>query len=92
MAWDSKDTALSLQGFGSLADAYGQYENGKKRNKLLEQQFAYAKKQDALALAKQKKAQNNLDDAFTYSDLNPNKKKKKKLDDGTSSDGSGVNV
>jgi len=77
MAWNSKDTALALQGFGALAGAYGQYKNGKARNKLLSQQFDYAKKQDALALAKQDKAQKNLDDAFSYSDLNPNKKKKK---------------
>jgi len=80
MAWDSKDTALALQGFGALANAYGQYDTGKKRNKLLQDQFNYAKKQDALVLAKQNKAQSNLDDAFSYSDLNPNKKKKKKSD------------
>jgi hypothetical protein len=77
MAWDSKDTALTLQGVGSLANAWGQYKTNKKRNKLLEQQFNYAKEQDALALAKQNKAQSNLDSAFSYSDLNPNKKKKK---------------
>jgi len=77
MAWDSKNTAMALQGVGALANAYGQYKNGKKRNQLLEQQFNYAKKQDALALSKQNKAQSNLDDAFSYSDLNPNKKKKK---------------
>jgi len=89
MAWDSKDTALTLQGVGALANAWGQYENGKKRNKLLGQQFEYAKQQDASALAKQNKAQSNLDDAFSYSDLNPNKKKKKK---DTLDTGSSVNV
>jgi len=77
MAWDNKDSALALQGIGSLASAWGQYKTSKKRNKLLQDQFNYAKKQDALALAKQNKAQDNLDDAFSYSDLNPNKKKKK---------------
>ena len=78
MAWDSKDTALTLQGVGALASAWGQYKTNKKRNQLLADQFNYAKKQDALALSKQNKAQSNLDNAFSYSDLNPNKKKKKK--------------
>jgi hypothetical protein len=77
MTWDNKDTALALQGAGSLASAWGQYESNKKRNKILQQQLDYAKEQDALALAKQNKAQDNLDSAFSYSDLNPNKKKKK---------------
>ena len=78
MEWDSTDTALTLKGIGALANAYGQYSIGKKRNKLLQDQFDYAKKQDSLALTKQSTAQKNLDDAFSYSDLNPNKKKKKK--------------
>ncbi len=76
MAWDSKDTALAIQGFGSLASAWGQYETDKKKNKLLENQLNYEKEKDALALAKMDTAQGNLDDAFAQSPL----KKKKKLD------------
>ena len=91
MAWDNKDTALALQGFGALVGAYGQYKTDKRRNKLLQEQFDYAKKQDALALAKQNKAQSNLEDAFSDSDLNPTKKKKKKTDPYLDS-GSSVNV
>ena len=78
MAWDSKDSALALQGVGALAGAYGQYKTNKKRNQILQDQFNYAKQQDALTLKKENKAQSNLDDAFSYTDLNPNKKKKKK--------------
>ena len=77
MPFNFKDAALGLQGVGALASAWGQYETGKQRNKLLKEQLDYAKKQDALALNKQKQAQSNLEDAFSYSDLNLNKKKKK---------------
>jgi len=92
MAWDSKDTALLIQGAGALASAYGQWDNGKKKNKILQEQFDYAKKQDALALSKQKQAQSNLEDAFSYSDLNTKKKKKKTTDETSTSDESSVNV
>lgn len=74
MAWDSKDTALTIQGVGSLASAWGQYKTDKKRNELLENQLNYEKEKDALATAKMDTAQNALDDAF--SDF-LNKKKKK---------------
>ena len=77
MAWDSKDTALAIQGFGSLASAWGQYETDKKRNKLLQNQLNYEKEKDTLALAKMDAAQTNLDDAFSASLL----KKKKKVDE-----------
>jgi len=91
MKLDLKDLGAGLQGIGAVAGAWGQYESEKKRNKLLQEQLDYAKKQDALSLAKENKAQKNLEDAFSYSDLNPNKKKKKKTDSYLDS-GSSVNV
>ena len=78
MAWDNKDTALAIQGVGSLASAWGQYESDKKRNKLLQQQLDYEQKQNDLANQKQVQAQASLDNAFDTADLNLNKKKKKK--------------
>ena len=78
MTWDSKDKALAIQGVGSLASAWGQYETGKTRNKLMQQQFDYQKSLDTKAFAKQDEAQKNLDDAFADSDFNIKKKKKKK--------------
>lgn len=77
MAWDSKDTALAIQGVGALAGAWGQYESDKVRNRLLNEQFKYAQSQDAMAIEKQNLAQSNLEDAFDASALN---KKKKKYD------------
>lgn len=80
MAWDNKDTALTIQGLGSLASAWGQYETDKQRNKLIKEEMDYRKSLDTRALAKEDLAQANLDDAFASSDFNINKKKKKKYD------------
>jgi len=77
MAWNSKDTALAIQGLGSLASAWGQYETDTKRNKLIKEEMDYKKSLDARAFAKADNAQINLDDAFSNSDLNTKKKKKK---------------
>ena len=77
MAWTTRDTALTIGGVGSLASAWGQYKTDKERNKLIEKQMDYDKKQDDIAHAKDDKAQANLDDAFTNSDFNVKKKKKK---------------
>jgi len=78
MAWDSKDTALTIQGIGGLAGAWGQYQTDKERNKLLKKQLTYEQEQNDIANQKQIQAQTNLDDAFSTSDLNTKKKKKKK--------------
>ena len=75
MAWDSKDTALTIQGVGSLASAWGQYETGKEKNKLLKSQLQYEKDKDKIANAKMDTAQSNLEDAWENSTLNKKKKK-----------------
>ncbi|MBE0498570.1 MAG: hypothetical protein IBX43_04935 [Campylobacterales bacterium] len=80
MAWDSKDTALSIQGIGTLASAWGKYETDKTRNKLLKEQLDYEKQKDSLANAKTDMAQKNYDDAFLPT---PDMTKKKKKADGT---------
>ena len=77
MAWDSKDTALTIQGLGSLAGAWGQYETDKQRNKLIKEEMDYKKSLDARAMAKEDLAQANYDNAFSVSSFNINKKKKK---------------
>jgi len=72
--WDSKDTALTIQGLGSLAGAWGQYENGKEANKLIKKQLQYEKDKDTYAKGQMTKAQTNLEDAWTDSSLNKKKK------------------
>jgi hypothetical protein len=74
--WDAKDTGLAMQGFGSLASAWGSYETDKQRNKLLKEQLDYEKSKDALANERLNMAQSELDDAFMDSDLFGKKKKK----------------
>lgn len=73
--WDAKDWGTVMQGAGTLAGAWGQYESDKSRNKLIQDQLAYEKQKDALANSKLDKAQASLDDAFSSSLLNPKKKK-----------------
>lgn len=77
MAWNSKDTALTINGIGSLASAWGQYKSDQTRNSLINKQLDYEIKKDNTRLKKMDKAQKNLDDAFADSALN---KKKKKYD------------
>lgn len=81
MAWNSKDTALAIQGFGALAGAWGQYESDKTKNKLLNKQLDYENQKDLVATTKMDTAQSNLEDAFNNSAFG--KKKKKKNADGT---------
>jgi len=50
-----------LGGIGSLAGAWGQYEVGKKQNKLIEDQIGYGQKMDAITANKQGQAQAELD-------------------------------
>jgi hypothetical protein len=80
MPWDSKDTAMTIQGFGSIASAWGQYETDKQKNKLAKEQLDYEKQKDLAMNTKMDLAQSNLDDAFSNSALN---KKKKFNADGT---------
>jgi len=77
MDWTNRDTALTIQGVGTLAGAWGQYETNKERNKLAREELDYQKQKDLAATAKYNTAQKNLDNAFDASILNVNKKKKK---------------
>ena len=76
------DTNLAtlVSGFGAVANAYGAYETGKKKNKIAQQQLDYEKQKDLAANLKMDTAQSNLEDAFSASTLG---KKKKKNPDGT---------
>lgn len=58
------DIGSTLKGIGSLAGAWGNYESGKAQNKMLKEQFDYAKKRDALVLAKLDERQDVINDAF----------------------------
>ena len=80
MAWDSKDTALSIQGIGTIASAWGKYETDKTRNKLLKEQLDFEKARDVRANTRMDMAQKNYDDAFLPT---PEMAKKKKKADGT---------
>lgn len=65
-----------VKGVGSLASAWGAYEMGQNRTKLLKDQLNYEKSKDAFAMSQLDKRQNNIDDAFGVSE----KKKKRKKD------------
>lgn len=78
--WSAANTGSLLQGFGSIAGAWGNYQSEKERNKRLDQQFAYEQKKDANAAARLDKAQTSLDDAFNDSVFNTAIKKKKNAD------------
>lgn len=80
--WSTANTGSLLQGIGSIAGAWGNYESEKKRNKMLEKQFAYEQEKDSNAKAKLDKAQSSLDNAFDNS-LFADITKKKKNADGT---------
>lgn len=54
-----------LQGVGSLAGAWGQYENGKETSKLKKQQLEYEMSKDTLANAKLDSQQKSWDDAWS---------------------------
>lgn len=73
--WDANDWGTVMQGAGTLAGAWGQYESDKAKNKLIREQLDYEKQKDALANQKLDKAQSALDNAFENSLLNPKKKK-----------------
>jgi hypothetical protein len=75
MAWDTHDTALTIQGVGSLASAWGQYKTEKERNKILDKQLAYEQKKDALAESKSNLAQDNYNSAFEQPIVVSKKKK-----------------
>lgn len=55
----------ALQGIGSLAGAWGQYESGKESNKLKKQQLEYEKSKDVLANSKLDAQQKSWDDAWS---------------------------
>lgn len=78
--WSTANTGSLLQGIGSIAGAWGNYESEKKRNDLLNQQFSYEKEKDANAKQKLDKAQSSLDNAFDNSVFNLATKKKKNAD------------
>lgn len=68
------DIGLGLEGIGTLAGAWGQYEIGKQQNKLIKDQLKYQKQKDALALEKLKKREDDINQAFgasSPSDLVP---------------------
>lgn len=78
--WTAGNTGQLLQGIGAVAGAWGSYESDKKRNKLLDKQFAYEQEKDANAQAKLDKAQLSLDSAFDSSLFSGVNKKKKNAD------------
>lgn len=80
MAWDSKDTAMTISGLGSLASAWGSYETNKKRNDLLDKQLTQQQTMINDAKGKNTQTQSGFDDAFADSDF-ANMKKKKKTQD-----------
>jgi len=80
MEWTNRDTELTLNGIGSLANAWGAYETGKERNKIAREALQYEKDQKAAADLRRETTQTGFDDAFN--DVFTKKKKKKK-DDGT---------
>ena len=82
MAWDSNDTALTIKGVGTLANAYGQYKTNTERNKIARQELDYMKAQDAKGEARLADAQTELDNAWDE-DVFGTKKKKQKHYDGT---------
>jgi hypothetical protein len=58
------DIGLGLEGIGTLAGAWGQYELGKAQNKLIKEQLNYQKQKDALALKKLAEREDAINDAF----------------------------
>lgn len=58
------DIGLGLEGIGTLAGAWGQYELGKAQNKLIKDQLKYQKDKDALALKKLAEREDAIDQAF----------------------------
>jgi len=55
----------TLQGIGSLAGAWGQYENAKDTSALKKKQLQYEMDKDALANAKLDSQQKSWDDAWS---------------------------
>jgi len=53
-----------LKGAGTLAGAWGQYSMGKEQNKMLKDQFSYAKEKDDYVKKQREKAQSSIDQAF----------------------------
>lgn len=79
MAWDTL-----LQGVGSLASAWGEYEMGKEANKIAKERLKYEKSKDAIASRKRAQAQSELGSALANvygTDRKKSKKKKGSLAD-----------
>jgi len=70
-----KDLGTALSGIGSLAGAWGQYQNNKTQNKFLNKQFDYAVEKDKYAKDRMEEAQSAIDNAFGTLSLDPKKKK-----------------
>ena len=77
MAFDFAGIGSIVSGVGSLAGAWGAYESGQERTKLLKNQLDYEKSKDAFVMAQFNKRQETIDDAFGV-----NAKKKKREADG----------
>jgi hypothetical protein len=58
------DIGLGLEGIGTLASAWGQYQLGKEQNKLIKGQLDYQKQKDALALKKLQEREDAINQAF----------------------------
>lgn len=69
MDWSSAFSNINigdtLQGIGSIAGAWGQYENGKESSKLKKKQLEYEMSKDTLANAKLDSQQKSWDDAWS---------------------------
>jgi len=77
MAWNSRDTSLAIQGLGSIAKAWGDYDTSKEKNKIAREALDYEKQQGINADIKTAQAQKNYDDAFAFVPMGVPKKKKK---------------
>lgn len=58
------DVGLGLQGIGTIASAWGTYENMKARNKLIQDQINYQKAKDALVQKKLDDREKTIAEAF----------------------------
>jgi len=76
----SVDWGNIITGAGTVANAYGNYKNGKRNLAFQKDAFAYEKNKDNITANKQSLAQENLNNALlnTYGKDKEDKKKKKK--------------
>jgi len=78
------DFGTLLEGAGSLASAWGEYEMGKEANKIAKERLKYEKSKDAIASRKRAQAQAELGGALANvygTDRKKEKKKKGSLSD-----------